>query len=126
MKRARLFACVLGAVAIFACDISRLLPDAGISCTTEYRYVPIQVVDGSGQPVKDATVTAKLGDGGTLTAQTDDTGTTAAIGESVGAGTIQVSASKLNQVSDEQSITWTCDVCHCNPQPTSVVLTLKP
>jgi hypothetical protein len=87
----------------------------------------VQVVDAAGKPVPDATVSATHAEtGNTITSVTDAEGVTNAVNETLGEGTVRLSARGGSKLSDTADVRWTCDECHCYPEPGSVQLQLHP
>ena len=125
-----------------ACGASYSNRDAGtdrIVCTTEYVYVPVKVVNKQGAAVPNAIVTAKnvsrfqagqpnTADAGpqtTITGTTNEQGVTSAIGESIGPGTVEISARLDTRTSNVVQTEWRCGECHCQVEPSTVTLTLS-
>ncbi len=106
------------------------VPDAGteqLGCSPDEleRFLGVVVLDAQGQPIPDAEVTAKnLGSGKTVSAMTDSTGITAAVGTSMGSGSIQVTAKKGTRLSDTKQAEFQCGGCTCDIQPSSITLTI--
>lgn len=105
------------------------LPDGGRArnvCAPGSNSIAVKVVDPSGAPVQGATVTAtSLASGKQLSATTSAEGTTNALTDEIGAGSVSVRASLGTRVSASQQVNWTCGECLCSAQPSSVVLTLS-
>ena len=99
----------------------------GDPCTESLVTLRVEVVDAQGAAVRDATVTAmNLDTGRTITSTTGDRGVTTAVNEDIGAGTVRLVATAGTKVSDSTDVTWTCDACHCTPDPSTVQLQLHP
>ncbi|PTL77547.1 carboxypeptidase regulatory-like domain-containing protein [Vitiosangium sp. GDMCC 1.1324] len=87
----------------------------------------MEVVDAAGTAVRDATVTAtNVGTGHTITSITGERGVTTAVNEDIGEGTVRLTATAGSKVSAPSEVTWTCDGCHCHPEPDEVKLQLHP
>jgi hypothetical protein len=96
-------------------------------CTEELVLLRVTVVDASGEPVEGAVVTARNDvTGKTLIGTTDGRGSTLAVNEEVGDGSVQVQAERAPKVSQAVEVGWTCDACHCYPSTAELTLSLNP
>ncbi|KFA92371.1 hypothetical protein Q664_15945 [Archangium violaceum Cb vi76] len=87
----------------------------------------MEVVNAQGTPVSDAIVTAThVVTGRTITGTTGDRGVTTAVNEDIGEGPVRLTATAGSKVSAPAEVAWTCDECHCHPEPSSVQLQLNP
>ena len=128
--RSRIGCAVLLVLGLAACERSIIGPDGGhepIQCDpNQATFMVVKVVDATGAPVDAATVRAtNQALNRESVAQTNAQGTTNAIGEEVGQGTVTLRAEKGSQVSNVQQVQWTCGECHCTVDPGSVTLTLQ-
>jgi hypothetical protein len=88
-------------------------------------FLPVTVLDASAAPVAGATVTARsAGTGKTVIATTNERGTTMAIGQSLGPGTVEVRAQKDSTRSNTGQATISCGECGCTFDPGSLTLHL--
>jgi hypothetical protein len=127
MFRARQLLLLLGLAPLVSCDGGLRVDRQGDSCTENLVTLRVEVVDARGTAVRDATVTAiHVDTGRTIIGTTGDRGVTTAVNESIGAGTVRLKATAGSKVSAPAEVTWTCDECHCHPEPTSVRLQLNP
>jgi hypothetical protein len=104
-------------------------PDAGhLGCTDiNEAFLPVKVLGVDGNPVEGARVTAKnLATGMTVEGTTNAQGTTTSIGQSLGSGTIEVTAQVGSKVSPRGQATFSCGDCGCTFDPTSLTLQLPP
>lgn len=116
-------------LSFFACGGSVPRPDGGVSVCDpdEERFIPVRVVDANGDPVPEATVTAKnISTGRTVTAVTNQEGTSAAVGSGIGSGTVIFSATKGSKTSHTAQANFVCGECGCSFDPVSITLTLNP
>lgn len=91
------------------------------------RFVPVLVLDAQGAPAAGATVTAKnVASGKTITATSNEQGSTGAIGSSIGPGTVRISAQKDTKTSNVAEANFICGECGCSFEPESITLTLNP
>ena len=96
-------------------------------CTDNPVTLRVEVVDAQGTAVPDAVVMATNEDTGrSITSTTGDRGVTTAVNEDIGAGPVRVSATSGSKVSTSATVSWTCDGCHCTPEPAAVRLQLHP
>jgi hypothetical protein len=103
--------------------------DAGhLGCASiNEAFLPVKVLDAQGSPVEGARVTAKNVTSGVMVAGTTNAqGTTTSIGESLGSGTIEVTAQSGSKVSPRGQATFSCGECGCTFDPTSLTLQLPP
>jgi hypothetical protein len=127
MLRARQLLLLLGLVPLASCDGGLRVNRQGNPCTENLVTLRVEVVDAQGREVKDATVTATHVDSGrTITATTNDRGITTSVNEDIGEGTVRVSAIAGSKVTAPAEVAWTCDECHCHPEPSTVRLQLNP
>ncbi|AKJ05590.1 hypothetical protein [Archangium gephyra] len=99
----------------------------GDPCTEKLITLRVEVVNAQGTPVEDALVTAThVVTGRTITGTTGDRGVTTAVNEDIGEGTVRLTAVAGSKVSAPAEVAWTCDECHCHPEPTTVQLQLNP
>lgn len=90
-------------------------------------WLPVQVIDVNGDPVGGAEITAKnITTGKIVIATTNADGRTTALGQSLGSGTIQVSATFGSKSSGVRQATFVCGECTCTFDPTSITLQLNP
>jgi hypothetical protein len=118
----------LSLLCMSACD-NRPVVDQGeeVTCEAELVVLSVKVVTAEGHPVKGATVTAtSLESDESITGVTDETGTSRAVNESLAPGKTRLSAIAGPKVSSSAEVEWTCDGCHCTPQPGLVQLQLNP
>lgn len=109
-----------------ACDDGPGVSRNGDACDENVVTLRVEVLSPDGARVKGATVTASTESSNrTLSSVTDEEGVTNAISELVGPGTMRVWATAGSKVSDPVSVEWTCDECHCSPNPGSVQLQLN-
>jgi hypothetical protein len=126
MLRARQPLLFLG-LALLSCDGGVRVNRQGNPCVEDLVTLRVEVVDARGDAVRDATVTATHVDTGrTITSTTSERGVTTAVNEELGAGTVRVRATAGSKVSAPAEVTWTCDECHCHPEPSTVRLQLNP
>ena len=126
-RRASSFGWSLGLWLLTACDGGIPAERPSVGCTEVLVTLRVQVLDASGAPVPDATVSAThLETGNTITSVTGSDGITDAVNEQLGAGTVRLSARGGSKLSDSADVRWTCDECHCYPEPGSVQLRLHP
>ena len=64
--------------------------------------------------------------GRSITGTTGERGVTTAVNEEIGAGPVELMATLGSKVSTTAWVTWTCDGCHCTPEPGVVQLKLHP
>ncbi|HYO74331.1 MAG TPA: carboxypeptidase regulatory-like domain-containing protein [Archangium sp.] len=127
MLRARQLLFLLGLVPLVSCDGGLRVNRQGDPCTEKLITLRVEVVNAQGTPVSDALVTATHVDTGrTITGTTGDRGVTTAVNEDIGAGTVRLTATAGSKVSAPAEVAWTCDECHCHPEPTTVQLQLNP
>lgn len=128
MRRARQLLPFLSLALLASCDGGvRANHPQGDLCTELLVTLRVEVVDAQGNAVPNATVTATNEDTGhTITSTTDGEGITRAVNEDLGAGTVRLSAIAGPKVSSTAEVTWTCDECHCHPEPATVQLQLHP
>ena len=127
MLRARQPLLFLGLALLASCDGGLKVNQQGDPCTENLVTLRVEVVDAQGAAVRDATVTASNVDTGrTITGTTGDRGVTTAVNEDIGQGTVRLVATAGSKVSAPAEVTWTCDECHCHPEPASVQLQLHP
>ncbi|XXF75906.1 carboxypeptidase regulatory-like domain-containing protein [Myxococcaceae bacterium GXIMD 01537] len=117
---------LLGWVAIAGCDDRPTGERHDNACEEDLLALRVEVVTVDGARVKGATVTANNPSSNrTVTSLTDGEGVSTAITELVGPGTLRVWATAGARVSPTATVEWTCDDCHCYPEPTSVRLQLN-
>ncbi len=128
MRRAHQFLLVLGlAGPLAACDGGVRVERRGNPCEDERVTLRVEVVDSGNVPVPGATVTAThLETGYTITGTTGERGVTTSVSvdRSLGAGRMRVVANLGPTVSEPALVEWTCDDCHCRPEPDSLRLQL--
>ncbi len=118
----------LSLLCMTACD-NRPVVDQGEedTCENEWVVLNVKVVTAEGVPVKGATVTAtSLETEQSITGVTDETGISRAVNESLAPGRTHLSAIAGPKVSSSSEVEWTCDGCHCTPEPGMVELQLNP
>ncbi len=118
------------ALCCFACGGKvQSLPDGGReiqNCSTESATLVVKVVNAQGQPVEGATVTAKnVGSGKTVSGSTNGQGSTNAVTDALGTGTVRLSASSGTQISQTAQVDFLCGDCACTVEPKSVTLQLQ-
>ena len=118
----------LGCVLLAACDGGlRVQHPPEDACVDTPVTLRVEVVDSQGGAVGDAVVMATNEDTGrSITSTTSERGVTTAVNEDIGAGPVQLVATLGSKVSSSALVSWTCDGCHCNPDPASVQLRLDP
>jgi hypothetical protein len=128
MRRARQLLLVLGlAGPLAACDGGVRVDRRGNPCTDQLVTLRVEVVDAQGQPVSGAMVTATHEQTGhSITGTTGERGVTTAVNEHLGAGLVRVVAQAGSKVSPPAQVRWTCDDCHCQPEPSTLRLQLPP
>lgn len=127
MLRARQLSLLLGLIPLVSCDGGVRVNRQGDPCTEKLITLRVEVVNAQGTPVRDALVTAThVGTGRTITGTTGDRGVTTAVNEDIGEGTVRLTATAGSKVSTPAEVAWTCDECHCHPEPTTVQLQLNP
>jgi hypothetical protein len=128
MRRAPQLLLLLGlAGPLAACDGGVRVDRRGSPCGDELVTLRVEVVDAQGRPVSGATVTATHEETGhTITGTTGDRGVTTAVNEHLGAGLVRVVAHAGPKVSEPARVLWTCDDCHCRPEPSTLRLQLHP
>ncbi len=109
---------------------SPTLPDGGRNpdaCGAATATLAVKVIDEQGQPVEGATVAAKnVGTGMTVTATSNKEGTTNAVTEGLGVGTVRVFATTDSLASQVAQVEFACTGCACTVEPKSVTLLLRP
>ncbi|MGQ0506618.1 MAG: carboxypeptidase-like regulatory domain-containing protein [Myxococcaceae bacterium] len=107
-----------------------LLPDGGrasIGCFESPAVVVVKVVDAAGSAVEGATVTAKnVGTGKTVTATTNGAGITNDVTDTIGTGTVRLTAETGTGASQTAQVEFTCSDCSCSVSPQSLTLQLSP
>ncbi len=127
MFQARQLLLLLGLVPLVSCDGGVRVNRQGDPCTEHLVTLRVEVVDAQGALVRDATVTATNQDTGrTITSTTGDKGVTTAVNEEIGSGSVRLVAIAGSKVSTPAEVAWTCDDCHCHPEPSTVRLQLHP
>jgi hypothetical protein len=127
MLRARHVLLLLGLVPLASCDGGIRVNRQGNPCVEDLVTLRVEVVDAQGRPVKDATVTATHVDSEvSITGTTNERGVTTAVSEELGEGVVRVVATAGSKVSPPTQVTWLCDGCHCQPEPSTVQLQLNP
>jgi hypothetical protein len=127
MLRARQLLLLLGLVPLASCDGGLRVNRQGNPCVEDLVTLRVEVVDAQGREVKDATVTATHVDSGrTITGITNERGVTTSVNEDIGSGRVRVSATAGSKVTAPSEVAWTCDECHCTPEPSTVRLQLNP
>ena len=100
-------------------------PRLGCTDGEQEKFLVVKVVDAAGEPVADATVTARnMGTGKTITATTSSNGVSTAVGSSIGSGTVQVSAKSGTTPTDLKQAEFVCGECGCTIHPSSLTLTV--
>lgn len=117
-----------GLVVLAACDGGlKTAREQDDPCVDDPVTLRVEVVDAQGQAVSDAVVMAVNEDSGrSITGTTGERGVTTSVNEDIGAGPVQLVATAGSKVSPPALVSWTCDGCHCNPDPVSVQLQLRP
>ncbi len=127
MLRARQLLLLLGLVPLVSCDGGLRVNRQGDPCTEKLITLRVEVVNAEGTPVPDALVTAThVVTGRTIIGTTGDRGVTTAVNEDIGEGKVRLSATAGSKVSAPAEVAWTCDECHCHPEPSTVRLQLHP
>jgi hypothetical protein len=127
MLRARQLLLLLGLVPLVSCDGGLRVNRQGDPCTEKLITLRVEVVNAEGTPVPDALVTAThVVTGRTIIGTTGDRGVTTAVNEDIGEGKVRLSATAGSKVSAPAEVAWTCDECHCHPEPSTVQLQLNP
>jgi|GEM_PF-1088723 len=117
----------LSLVLLSSCDGGLHVDRPTDVCTAVLVTLRVQVVNAQDTPVPDATVSAThLETGNTITSVTGDEGSTHAVNEELGEGRVRLSARAGSKSSDTTEVVWSCDECHCYPEPNSVQLRLNP
>lgn len=117
---------LVGLAALAGCDDGPGVDRRGNACEEDLTTLRVEVVTEDGARVKGATVTASIPSSNrTVTSLTDDEGVTTAITELIGPGSMRVWATAGSKVSAPSSVEWTCDDCHCTPEPAAVQLQLN-
>lgn len=118
----------LGFVLLAACDGGlRVTAPKGDDCTESLVTLRVEVVDAAGTGVGAAVVTATNADTGhSITGTTSERGVTTAVNEDIGAGPVRLTAVAGPKSSEPVEVKWTCDECHCHPNPDTVQLRLNP
>lgn len=117
---------LMGLTALAACDDGPGVDRRGNACEEDLVNLRVEVVTAEGARVKGATVTAmNPSTHRTITSLTGEDGVSTAITELVGPGPMRVWATAGAKVSPESRVDWTCDDCHCTPEPASVQLQLN-
>jgi hypothetical protein len=128
MVWSRVLPVCLSLLCMTACD-NRPVVDQGEedTCTEERGVLNVKVVTAEGVPVQGATVTAtSLETEQSITGVTDETGVSRAVNESLAPGKTRLSAIAGPKVSSSAEVAWSCDGCHCTPDPGVVELQLNP
>jgi hypothetical protein len=127
MLRARQLLLLLGLVPLASCDGGLRVNRQGNPCVEDLITLRVEVVDAQGREVKDATVTAThVASGRTITGITNERGITTSVNENIGEGMVRVMATAGSKVTAPTEVAWTCDECHCTPEPSTVRLQLNP
>jgi hypothetical protein len=128
MSHARAVSMLLGLALLAACDGGlRVITPRGDPCTESLVTLRVEVVDAQGGAVSGAIVTATNTDTGrSITSTTGERGVTTAVNEDIGEGRVRLTALAGSKVSEPAEVSWTCDECHCHPEPSSVQLQLHP
>jgi hypothetical protein len=117
---------LVGLSLLAGCDDGPGVDRRGNSCEEDLYELRVEVVTADGVRVKGATVTASNESSQrTLTSLTDEEGVSTAITEMMGPGTTRVWATAGSKVSPSSQVEWTCDDCHCTPEPAAVQLQLN-
>ncbi|EPX58666.1 putative lipoprotein [Cystobacter fuscus DSM 2262] len=118
----------MGLAHLSACDGGLRVPNPERDpCTEELVTLRVEVVDAQGGLVGGAVVTATHTDTGhSVTSTTSERGVTTAVNEDIGPGRVRLTALAGTRPSDSAEVVWTCDECHCHPEPSSVQLHLRP
>ena len=127
MLRARQLLLLLGLAPLVSCDGGLRVNRQGNPCVEDPVTLRVEVVDAQGFIVREATVTATNVDTGrTITSTTGDRGVTTAVNEDIGSGRVRLTATAGSKVSAPAEVAWTCDECHCHPEPATLRLQLNP
>jgi len=127
MHRARQLLLLLGLTPLVSCDGGVRVNRQGDPCAEKLITLRVEVVNAQGTPVGNAIVTAThVATGRTITGTTGDRGVTTAVNEDIGEGTVRLTATAGSKVSAPAEVAWTCDECHCHPEPATVQLQLNP
>ena len=127
MLRARQLLLFLGLAPLVSCDGGLKVNRQGDPCVEDPITLRVEVVDAQGFMVREATVTATNVDTGrTITSTTGDRGVTTAVSEDIGSGRVRLTATAGSKVSAPAEVAWTCDECHCHPEPSTLRLQLNP
>jgi hypothetical protein len=127
MLRACQLLLLLGLAPLVSCDGGLRVNRQGNPCVDDLVTLRVEVVDAQGAVVREATVTATNVDTGrTITSTTSERGVTTAVNEEIGSGTVRLVATAGSKVSAPAEVAWTCDECHCHPEPTTMRLQLHP
>ena len=127
MLRARQLLLLVGLAPLVSCDGGLRVNRQGNPCVDDLVTLRVEVVDAQGAVVREATVTATNVDTGhTITSTTSERGVTTAVNEEIGSGTVRLMATSGSKVSAPAEVAWTCDECHCHPEPTTLQLQLHP
>ena len=117
---------LVGLTVLAGCDDGPGVDRRGSACEEDLTTLRVEVVTEDGVRVKGATVTAHIPDSNrTVTSLTDDAGVTTAVSELMGPGSMKVWATAGSKVSAPAQVEWTCDDCHCTPEPAAVQLQLN-
>ena len=96
-------------------------------CTANLVTLRVEVVDARGAAVPEALVTAtNERTGRSITSATSERGVTHAVNEDIGEGPVRLMATAGSKASGTALVSWTCDACHCTPDPGEVRLQLNP
>jgi hypothetical protein len=117
---------LLGLTALAACADRPVVDRQGLVCEEDLTTLRVEVVTADGARVKGATVTAtNPSSNRTITSLTGEDGVSTAVTELIGPGSMRVWATSGSKVTPEARIEWTCDECHCTPEPAAVLLQLN-
>ena len=87
----------------------------------------VEVVTADGALVKGATITATNQETQeSITGVTNEAGVSRAVNESLAPGPTRLYATAGSKVSPSSEVQWQCDDCHCQPEPSTVMLQLNP
>jgi hypothetical protein len=118
---------LLGLACLPACDNRPVVNRGGDMCSEELVSLKVAVVTADGVLVKGATVTAINEDPQeSITGVTNEVGVNRAVNESLAPGPTRLYATAGAKVSPAIKVEWLCDDCHCQPEPSTVMLQLNP